>query len=54
MKDSARQAWLGAGGRAEEFEGEWPEMRRQMLRERALEGESAARRQQREHNLRAF
>jgi len=54
MKTSARQAWLEAGGRAEEFEKEWPQMRTQMLRERALEGDSAARRQQRERILRAF
>jgi hypothetical protein len=38
----------------EEFEQEWPQMRTQMLRERALEGDSAVRREQRERSLKAF
>lgn len=54
MKGSARGPWLAAGGAKEEFEQDWPEIRRQMLRDRALEGGSAARREQREHNIRAF
>jgi hypothetical protein len=54
MKTSARLAWLDAGGKAEEFEKEWPQMRTQMLRERALQGDSAVRREQRTRNVRAF
>jgi len=54
MKTPAGLAWIDAGGRAEEFEREWPQMRTQMLRERALEGGSAVRREQRSRNVRAF
>jgi hypothetical protein len=54
MKTSARLAWIDAGGKAEEFEMEWPQMRTEMLRERALEVDSVAGRQQRERSLRAF
>jgi hypothetical protein len=42
MKDSARLAWLDAGGAAEEFEEEWPSLRTEMLRRRALEAETNA------------
>ncbi len=54
MKTSARFSWIDAGGTGEEFEEEWPQMRRQMLRERALEGDSEARQEFRRHNIRAF
>ena len=54
MKDSARSSWLDAGGRGEEFEREWPQMRTQMLRERATQGDSAARREQRQRSLKEF
>jgi hypothetical protein len=54
MKDSARLAWLDAGGTGQEFEQEWPAMRTQMLRERALSRDSEARREAHERNLRAF
>jgi hypothetical protein len=54
MKDRARLAWLDAGGREEEFEREWPEMRRQMLRERVVGGDSEARQEFRQRNVRAF
>jgi hypothetical protein len=54
MKDRARLAWLDAGGREEEFEREWPEMRRQMLRERVVGGDSEARQAFRQRNVRAF
>jgi hypothetical protein len=43
MKDSARLSWLDAGGRAEEFEEEWPSLRTEMLRRRTLEAETDAR-----------
>ena len=54
MKSSAYMAWLDAGGKADEFEMEWPQMRTQMLRERALQGDSTVRREQRSRNVRAF
>jgi hypothetical protein len=54
MKDSARLAWLDAGGTGEEFEREWPAMRTQMLRERALSCGSEARREAFERNVKAF
>jgi hypothetical protein len=54
MEDSARLAWLDAGGTKEEFEQEWPEMRKQMLRERALGRDSEARRETFWRNVRAF
>jgi hypothetical protein len=54
MKDGARLAWPDAGGREEEFEREWSEMRRQMLRERAAGGDSEARQEFRQRNVRAF
>ena len=43
MKDSARLSWLDAGGAAEEFEEEWPSLRTEMLKRRALEAETNAR-----------
>ena len=42
MKDSAHRSWLDAGGRAEEFEDEWPALRTEMLRRRTLEAETDA------------
>jgi hypothetical protein len=42
-KDSARRSWLDAGGRAEEFEEEWPSLRTEMLKRRTLEAETNAR-----------
>jgi len=54
MKDSARLAWLDAGGTGEEFEREWPAMRTQMLRERALSRGSEARREAFERNVKAY
>jgi hypothetical protein len=47
MKTAARSSWLGAGGRAEEFEEEWPSVRKEMLRRRALETDASARAAQR-------
>lgn len=54
MKDSARSSWLAAGGTEAEFEEEWPSIRTQMLREHALEGDFAARRETRGRGIRAF
>ena len=54
MKDSTRSSWLDAGGTGEEFEREWPAMRTQMLRERALRCGSEARREAFERNVKAF
>jgi len=54
MQDSARLAWLDAGGTGKEFEWEWPAMRLQMLRERALSRGSEARREAFERNVKAF
>jgi hypothetical protein len=54
MKSSAYMAWLDAGGRADEFEQGWPEMWKQMLRERALEGDAEARREAFGRNIKAF
>jgi hypothetical protein len=42
MKHSARSSWLDAGGKAEEFEEEWPSLRTEILRRRALEAETNA------------
>jgi hypothetical protein len=42
-KDSALRPWLDAGGTEEEFEQEWPQFRREMLKERALGGVSRER-----------
>src|SRR5919112_1041355 len=42
-KDSALRSWLGAGGTVEEFEEEWPSIRKEMLRRRALETDASAR-----------
>jgi hypothetical protein len=53
-KDSALRSWLDAGGTGEEFEREWPQMRTQMLKERALSGGSEARREAFERNAKAF
>ena len=47
MKDSALRSWLDAGGKAEEFEEEWPSLRTEMLRRRTLEAETNARTAQR-------
>jgi hypothetical protein len=54
MKDSALRLWLDAGGTEEEFEQEWPEIRREMLKGRALGGVSPGRRKAFERNARAF
>jgi hypothetical protein len=54
MKDSALRRWLGAGGTAEEFEEEWPSLRTEMLKERALGGVSQERREAFKRNVRAF
>src|SRR5215210_5107119 len=40
MKESALRPWLDAGGTEEEFEQEWSQLRREMLKERALGGAS--------------
>jgi hypothetical protein len=54
MKDSALRLWLDAGGTEEEFEQEWPEIRREILKGRALGGVSPGRREAFERNARAF
>jgi hypothetical protein len=54
MKDSALRPWLDAGGTEEEFEQEWPEIRREILKGRALGGVSPGRREAFERNARAF
>ena len=54
MKDSALRPWLDAGGTEEEFEREWPQLRREMLKERALGGVSQERREAFKRNVRAF
>jgi hypothetical protein len=54
MKDSALRPWLDAGGTQEEFEQEWPQLRREMLKERAHGGVSQQRREAFERNVRAF
>jgi chromosome segregation ATPase len=42
-KELARASWVDAGGTEEDFDKAWPEMWRQTLVARALEGESQAR-----------
>jgi len=42
-KEMARASWMDAGGSEKEFEKAWPEMWRQTLMTRTLEGESQAR-----------
>jgi len=54
IKDSALCPWLDAGGTEEEFEQEWPQLRREMLKERALGGVSQERREAFERSVRAF
>ena len=54
MKDSALRPWLDAGGTEEEFEQEWPQLRREMLKERALGGVSQERREAFKRNVKAF
>ena len=54
MKASALRPWLDAGGTEEEFEQEWPQLRREMLKERALGGASQERREAFERSVRAF
>jgi guanylate kinase len=54
MKASALRPWLDAGGTEEEFEQEWPQLRREMLKERALGGVSQERREAFKRNVRAF
>lgn len=51
MKDSALRSWLFAGGTEEEFEREWPQMRTEMLRRRALEDDANARAAQRRSGI---
>jgi hypothetical protein len=53
-KDSALRPWLDAGGTEEEFEQEWPQLRREMLKERALGGVSQERREAFKRNVRAL
>jgi hypothetical protein len=43
MKDSTLHSWVASGGSEEEFEQEWPTLRREMLRQRTLEREESAR-----------
>jgi len=43
MKDGARLSYLDAGGTDEEFEEAWPQIKAEMLKQRALEGDSRAR-----------
>jgi len=54
MKDSALLSWVDAGGTKEAFEQEWPDLRREMLRERALGHVSDARREAFERTRRSF
>jgi hypothetical protein len=42
-KEDAREHWIAAGGLAEDFEKAWPDMWRETLTVRTLEGESQAR-----------
>jgi hypothetical protein len=54
MKASALRPWLDAGGTEEEFEQEWPQLRRELLKEHALGGVSQERREAFKRNVRAF
>jgi hypothetical protein len=54
MKASALRPWLDAGGTEEEFEQEWSQLRREMLKERALGGVSQESREAFKRNVRAF
>jgi hypothetical protein len=54
MKDAALLSRVDAGGTNEAFEQEWPQLRREMLKERALGGVSQERREAFKRNVRAF
>jgi hypothetical protein len=42
-KESARRAWLADGGRAEDFEKEWPKLRDEGRRRRVVDADCRAR-----------
>jgi hypothetical protein len=50
-KESARQAWVADGGRAEDFEKEWPKLRDEGRRRRIVDADRQAREAMRESNV---
>ena len=42
-KESARRAWLAEGGRVEDFEREWPQLRDEGRRRRVVDADRRAR-----------
>ena len=42
-KESARRAWLAEGGRVEDFEREWPQLRDEGRRRRIVDADKRAR-----------
>jgi hypothetical protein len=42
-KESARRAWLADGGRAEDFEKEWPNLKNEGRRRRVIDADRRAR-----------
>jgi hypothetical protein len=54
MKDEALRSYLDAGGTQEDFEEAWPEIRAEMLKRVAIEGESAPRAESMRRTLHGF
>jgi hypothetical protein len=50
-KESARQAWVADGGRAEDFEREWPKLRDEGRRQRVVDADKRAREAMRQSNV---
>jgi hypothetical protein len=50
-KESARRAWLADGGRAEDFEKEWPKLRDEGRRRRVVDADRRAREAMRQSNV---
>ena len=46
-KESARRAWLAEGGRVEDFEREWPQLRDEGRRRRVVDADRRAREEMR-------
>ena len=54
MKDDALRSYLDAGGTQEDFEEAWPEIKAEMLKRAAIEGESPPRAQSMRGALHGF
>jgi hypothetical protein len=54
MKDEALRSYLDAGGTQEDFEEAWPQIRGEMLKRAAIEGESAPRAQSMRRTIHSF